>query len=89
MTLKENYQNILFIIKELLKKNNEFLSEDSIKSLNILLFKIEEEENKDKMLSIITREFNLFGENEETPLELLKAKKLKLDNIFKKNLNFL
>jgi len=89
MTLKENYNKIINKIEELKDSDNSYISNETRQSIDILLFKVKEDKDKDKMLKIIDKEFNLFGDNKESPLELLQAKKIKLDNLFKKNKNFL
>jgi len=89
MTLKENYNNIITKIEELKNSNSDSISEETKRSIDILLFKIKEDKDKDEMLKIIDKKFNLFGVSVESPLELLQAKKIKLDNLFKKNKNFL
>jgi hypothetical protein len=89
MTLKENYNKIINKIEELKNSSDSYISEETKQSIDILLFKVKNDEDKDEMLKIIDKQFNLFGDNEESPLELLQAKKIKLDNLFKKNKNFL
>jgi hypothetical protein len=86
MTLKENYENILTSINDLL--DVDILSENSKSSLNILLFKIKD--SKDEYLEIIHNNFNITGEKDYEDSEtLLNAKKQKIENLFKKNLNYL
>lgn len=87
MTLKENYLEILESIRTLLE--TESLEEDTKQSLEMLIFKINKEGTDNKMMSIIVSEFNIADKEEESSIDLLKAKKQKLTNLFKKNLNYL
>lgn len=87
MTLEENYLQIISSIKALLITDE--IEESTKKSLEMLIFKIEDEKNDNEMMSIIVSEFNITGSEKESPIELLKAKKQKLTNLFKKNLNYI
>jgi len=85
-SLEENYNNIIEATEKLMAK--ELIPLNSIKSLRMLVFKIKYD-NKEQLLEVINQQFNDFGETKETAVSLFIAKKTKLENIFKKNLNFL